>query len=54
MSAIVNRLYNIQSINQWQHERTMLHSSGIWGRQPVLKYLRERVLRRGNIVVDLG
>ena len=54
MSAIVNRLYNIQSINQWQHERTMLHSSGIWGRQPVLKYLRERVLRSGNIVVDLG
>jgi hypothetical protein len=32
----------------------MMHSSGIWGRQPVLKYLRERVLRKGNLVVDLG
>ena len=54
MSAIVNRLYNIQSINQWQHERTMLHSSGIWGREPVLQYLADEVIRTGDVVVDLG
>src|SRR6516225_5589931 len=54
MSALVHNLYNEETIGQWQHEKTMMHSSGIWGRQPVLKYLRERVLRRGNIVVDLG
>jgi ubiquinone/menaquinone biosynthesis C-methylase UbiE len=54
MSAIVNRLYNIQSIDQWQHERTMLHSSGIWGREPVLQYLADEVIRTGDVVVDLG
>ena len=54
MSAIVNRLYNIQSINQWQHERTMLHSSGIWGREPVLKYLADGVIRTDDVVIDLG
>jgi SAM-dependent methyltransferase len=54
MSALVHNLYNRETVGQWQHEKTMLHSSGIWGRQPVLKYLRERVLRKGNIVVDLG
>ena len=54
MSVIVNRLYNIQSIDQWQHERTMLHSSGIWGREPVLQYLADEVIRTGDVVVDLG
>ena len=54
MSALVHNLYNNETIGQWHNEKTMMHSSGIWGRQPVLKYLRERVLRRGNIVVDLG
>ena len=54
MSAIVDRLYNIQSINQWQHERTMLHSSGIWGREPVLKYLADGVIRTDDVVIDLG
>ena len=54
MSALVHNLYNDGTVGQWQHEKTMMHSSGIWGRQPVLKYLRERVLRSGNIVVDLG
>ena len=54
MSALVHNLYNDETIRQWQRAKTMMHSSGIWGRQPVLKYLRERVLRSGNIVVDLG
>jgi SAM-dependent methyltransferase len=54
MSALVHNLYNDQTIGQWQHKKTMMHASGIWGRQPVLKYLSERVLRKGNIVVDLG
>jgi SAM-dependent methyltransferase len=54
MSALVHSLYNKQSIEQWRHEKTMLHSSGIWGRQPVLKYLHEQVLTNGHTVVDLG
>src|SRR6516164_6031208 len=54
MSALVSRLYNSQSIEQWQHERTMLHSSGIWGREPALEYLAEEVVKSGDVVVDLG
>src|SRR5262245_13855779 len=54
MSALVNRLYNRQSIDQWQYERTMMHSSGIWGREPVLEYLAGEVIRAGDVVVDLG
>jgi ubiquinone/menaquinone biosynthesis C-methylase UbiE len=54
MSALVHRLYNNQSIQQWQHERTMLHSSGIWGREPVLKYLADEVVKPGDVVIDLG
>ena len=54
MVALVPSLYNDDTIEQWRHDKTMLHSSGIWGRQPVLKYLREQVLARGDVVVDLG
>jgi SAM-dependent methyltransferase len=54
MEALVPSLYNDDTIEQWRHDKTMLHSSGIWGRQPVLKYLREQVLARGDVVVDLG
>ena len=54
MSALVNGLYNNQSIQQWQHERTMLHSSGIWGRAPALEYLADEVVKTGDIVIDLG
>jgi ubiquinone/menaquinone biosynthesis C-methylase UbiE len=54
MSALVNGLYNNQSIQQWQNERTMLHSSGIWGRGPVLEYLANEVVNAGDIVIDLG
>jgi SAM-dependent methyltransferase len=54
MSALVNDLYNNQSINQWQSERTMLHSSGIWGREPMLEYLANEVVKAGDVVIDLG
>jgi SAM-dependent methyltransferase len=54
VSALVNRLYHSQSIGQWQHERTMQHSSGIWGREPVLEYLADELIRTGDVVVDLG
>jgi hypothetical protein len=40
MSALVHNPCNDETIRQWQREKTMMHSSGIWGRQPVLKYLR--------------
>src|SRR5260370_2902967 len=54
MTALVPNLYNDDTMEQWRHDRTMLHSSGIWGRQPVPQYLREQVLSRGDVVVDLG
>src|SRR5262249_44126363 len=54
MPARVNRPYNSQSIQQWQHKRTMLHSSGIWGREPVLEYLADQVIKSGDVVVDVG
>jgi ubiquinone/menaquinone biosynthesis C-methylase UbiE len=54
MSDLVRNLYNNESIQQWQHKRTMLHSSGIWGREPVLKYLADEVVKAGDVVVDLG
>ena len=54
MSALVNRLYNSQSVEQWRHKRTMLHSSGIWGREPVLEYLADQVIKSGDVVVDVG
>ena len=54
MSALVNALYNSESIQQWQHERTMLHSSGIWGRKPVLEYLADKIVKAGDVVIDLG
>jgi len=54
MSALVKGLYNNQSIQQWQNERTMLHSSGIWGRGPVLEYLANEVVNAGDVVIDLG
>src|SRR5215469_14249893 len=54
MSALVNALYNSESTQQWQHERTMLHSSGIWGRKPVLEYLADKIVKAGDVVIDLG
>jgi SAM-dependent methyltransferase len=52
--ALVDALYNDDTIAQWEHDRTMQHSSGIWGRKPMLDYLRDQVLRTGDVVVDLG
>src|SRR3974390_1946454 len=31
MSALVHNLYNDETIGQWQHEETMMHSSGTTG-----------------------
>jgi ubiquinone/menaquinone biosynthesis C-methylase UbiE len=31
-NALVPNLYNDDTIGQWRHDKTMLHSSGIWGR----------------------
>jgi hypothetical protein len=49
MPALVKGLYNDQSIQQWQNERTMLHSSGIWGRKPVLEYLADESSRPATL-----
>jgi len=31
-----------------------LHSSGIWGREAVLEYLADQVIKSGDVVVDVG
>jgi SAM-dependent methyltransferase len=53
-NRLVTTLYNARTITQWQSDRTMQHSSGIWGREPVLRFLRENLLHAGDVVVDLG
>jgi ubiquinone/menaquinone biosynthesis C-methylase UbiE len=53
-TALVHSLYGVETIDQWEHDKTMRHSSGIWGRKPVLDYLRDQVLQSGDVAVDLG
>jgi SAM-dependent methyltransferase len=53
-TALVRTLYSVETVTQWEHDKTMQHSSGIWGRKPVLDYLRHQVLQPGDAVVDLG
>lgn len=48
----VNNLYGDASL--WKESKTMEHASGIWGRKPTLKYLKEKIILPGDIVVDLG
>jgi ubiquinone/menaquinone biosynthesis C-methylase UbiE len=49
-----NNLYISKTVDQWKEEKTMEHSSGIWGRTPMLEYLKKDVIKKGDTVVDLG
>jgi ubiquinone/menaquinone biosynthesis C-methylase UbiE len=51
---LLSTLYNADTVERWQQEKAMRLSSGIWGREPTLRYLGEQVLKIGHFVVDLG
>jgi len=51
---LLSTLYSADTVERWEREKTMRLSSGIWGREPTLRYLREQVLEAGHMVVDLG
>jgi ubiquinone/menaquinone biosynthesis C-methylase UbiE len=48
----IDRLY--ENSAGWEGAKTMQHASGVWGRNPMLKYLEDEVVREGDIVIDLG
>ncbi len=49
----VRILYASEAADQWG-PKTMEHASGIWGRDPMLKYLRDDIIQEGDRVVDFG
>ncbi|MBP6942513.1 MAG: class I SAM-dependent methyltransferase [Candidatus Buchananbacteria bacterium] len=49
----INNLYRRDVHEQWAEAKTMEHSSGIWGREPMLECLQETI-QPGEIVIDLG
>lgn len=51
---IFSNLYTAETVDQWKEEKTMEHSSGIWGRTPMLEYLEKDIIKKGDTVVDLG
>ena len=50
----IGDLYGAEAHEQWAGQRTMEHASGIWGREPMLRYLEENIVKDGDVVVDLG
>jgi ubiquinone/menaquinone biosynthesis C-methylase UbiE len=54
MSENFQELYNREGAPEWNEEKTMEHASGIWGRDPILRYLQEDVIKPGDKVLDIG
>lgn len=52
--TLVNETYSTSTTKQWESTKTMEHVSGIWGRDPMFRYLQEQILCKGDTVVDLG
>ncbi len=50
---VVETIYRDDTGAQWGH-RTMEHASGVWGREPMLKYLQEEIIKKADTVIDLG
>src|SRR6056297_2090671 len=50
----IENLYNADKVGEWEKKKTMEHPSGIWGREPMLEYLKEEIIENGDIVADLG
>lgn len=53
-SDIVSGLYRKELHGQWSEAKTMEHASGIWGREPMLRYLQEEIIHENDTVIDLG
>ncbi|MFA6474514.1 MAG: class I SAM-dependent methyltransferase [Patescibacteria group bacterium] len=54
MTENFQELYNPENAPEWNEEKTMEHASGIWGRDPMLQYLRDEVIKPGDKVLDIG
>ncbi len=54
MNDNVDNLYNKVEADQWAEAKTMEHASGVWGRDKMLRYLKEDVIKEGDTVIDLG
>jgi SAM-dependent methyltransferase len=54
MNESLNNLYNHEAAPEWGETKTMEHASGIWGREPMLAYLAQEVLKKGDKVLDIG
>ena len=50
----IESLYDADKVGKWEKKKTMEHPSGVWGRKPMLKYLEEEIIEKGDTVVDLG
>jgi len=50
----LDNLYDKNEADKWAEAKTMEHASGIWGRDPMLAYLKNEVIKEGDVVVDLG
>lgn len=48
----IDHLY--EQSEQWEGSKTMQHASGIWGRDPMLQYLENKIIKSGATVIDLG
>jgi len=54
MTEKLDNLYSKEQADKWSEAKTMEHASGIWGRDPMLKYLQDQIIQPGDTVVDLG
>lgn len=52
--GLILETYSAETADQWKESKTMEHPSGVWGRDPMLKYLESEIIKPDDKVVDLG
>ncbi len=52
LSLAASALY--ADATQWAGDKTMQHASGLWGRIPMLAFLKDQVIMPGNTILDFG